>query len=365
MGSQTQVALLTAFLTFFGAIIGYFLREYQNRAKPFIAIKEVRGDMYKDLQSIKISKDTIKELDSSVLIKKLIENDILRNVEESFFEAHKINKYGNDLIELIDNTISAINNKDEDNFLKLISQTFMGVDYNYWILVLVTSEQLNPPNIKEDLPIKIEIIDSDEYDGSVWFNFTRGATNFGEGFHESPILRAKSDFFIKLIQTIDFEGLANVFFQIRNIFEKELMIAKDLVTKLDEIRNENSSWEIQLYVANLGRTPFLINNTAQLEILEESGAKLNEECLMALLNEGEDNELSSTETLSPLVLGSEQDTSFSFITKNQSKMKKGKLLRVIYNSGKSECQLFLNIEQVGFKRNKILKTPKFTFKKVV
>ncbi len=366
MDSQIQAYIFTAFLVFFGAIIGYFLREYQNRARPFIAIKEVSGDIQKPTQNIGLSKNIIKELASSFLINKLSENDTLGEVRDSFSDAHKISICGKDFIELIDKISRALKNKDEDTFLKLISQMLMDVDYEFWLYKFTSTERLTPPTISKNLPTKIEIIDSDEEDGCIWFIFDRGSTSFGHGFRKHPILRIKCDFFIKLIQTIDFRGLANVFSQIRNIFEKELLIAKDLETKFKEIIDESSRWEIQLYVANLGQTPFLINNTAQLEILEESGAKLNEECFMILLSKDKDNRLSRKDTLSPLVLGSEQDTSFSFLTKNtQSKMKRGKLLREIYNSGKSECQLSFNIEQAGFKRNKILNTPKFTFKKVV
>jgi len=120
---------------------------------------------------------------------------------------------------------------------------------------------------------------------------------------------------------------------------------------------------IQIYIANIGRTPFLINNAAVLKISDESGAKFAEECYMVLLVKNEDGDLVRRDTTSPLVLGSEADVSFSFLTKKvQREMIKGKLFREIYSSGKSNGQLEFSIEKVGFRRHKDLKTSKFIFK---
>ena len=366
MNPQIQAAILTALLAFCGAIIGYFLKEYQNRSKPFISLQRMNGKITKQTQYVKISKNDCKELASSIFITKLNEEDELSEVSKSSSDAEKINEYGKGFINLIDKVIDTIKNKDEDGFLSLISKLLSDRDYEYWIFRMTAAEHVNPPNIKEDLPIKIEIYDSEENDGCIWFSFPRGSTSFGKGFHKHPIIRAKADYFIKLIQLIDFEGLGNVFDQVKQLFGKELLIAKEFGTKLEEILNENSRWEIRLYVANLGRTPFLINNTASLEIFEESGAKFDEECYMVLLLKDKDGNPYLQDTLSPLVLGSEKDISFSFITKNvQQKMEKGKLLREVYNSGKSECRLSFSIEQVAFIRNKIIKTPKFKFKEII
>lgn len=365
MNPQIQAAILTALLTVCGAVIGYFFKEYKNRSKPFISVQGIKGRVTRQLQHVKIPKNVCKELASSIFINKLNEDDELSEVSMSVSEAVKIDEYGKDFIGLIDKTLDTIKNKNEDGFLSLISKLLLDREYKYWIFRMSAGEHVKPPNIKEDLPIKIEIYDSEEYDGCIWFSFPHGARNFGQGFHKHPIIRAKANYFIKLVQTVNFEGLGNVFYQFKQLFEKEFLIAKEFGPKLEEILNENSRWRIDLYLVNLGRTPFLIHNTANLEIFEESGAKFDEECYMILSVKDKDGDTQLQDTSSPLVLGSEKDTSFSFITKKvQQKMKKGKLLREVYNSGKSECRLSFSIEQTVFIRNKIIKTPKFKFKEV-
>jgi len=366
MDSQLQAALLTVALTLIGGALGYAFREYINRAKPFTAIMKVGGDFRAGRTVVDIPKEVPLTLEAAFYINRLDLTDTLDDVWKSWNDSENIVREAGNLLSLIDQVIRSTSTQDKDALLSSLSKIISRRDYERWIMILIGKGKLNIPAVDEDLPVVVPSRYAPDSEGCVWIAFPGAPTTFGFSFEKNPMLRDMCQPFIALIERLDMEALNKVFRQIKEHVKAELMIAKDVGPKLEQIHDENSRWEVQIYMANLGKSPLLVGTEGTLHVKDETGARFEENCMLVLLLKDDDGSVKRVKTESPLVLQSESSAQFAYFTNSTQKdMNRGKAFRGAFSSdpGKSwaQCWVEFGIQKVGIIRHKKLRTPKVPF----
>jgi hypothetical protein len=312
---------------------------------------------------IDLSDEITKPIESAFIINTLNKQDTLNEISEVWHTSNEIIEYANDFIKLIDQIIENAKNNNismlENSILKLLSRQF----FSNWIFLMIISDKLKISKIPEDSNIRIPTIYSPENDGSIWLDFPGSAIIFGASFDKEKLFMEKCQPFIDIISHMYTSGLENAFTQIKSEITHEVSIAKDVNPLTKKILDENSNWSVHLYMANLGKNPFLVQTTSILHVQDEIGAKYEEECDLAFFSTDENGSSIMNKSFSPLIVGSEGDSNFAFITKNvQGSMKRGKAFRDAFTSGAAKCWIKFSIEKVGIFRIKTLLTPKADFK---
>jgi hypothetical protein len=77
MDPQIQAALISTILTLTAGLLGYAFREYRNRAKPFIAITKIMGEISKRPTEVEVPAPIVEAIKKSFYINKLELRDSL------------------------------------------------------------------------------------------------------------------------------------------------------------------------------------------------------------------------------------------------------------------------------------------------
>lgn len=359
MSPEIEAALITATVTVLAGGAGYLFREYRNRAKPFTAVTKVGGNFRKGSSVIDVPEPLLDSLAGAFAINKLDSRDTLDEIYSSWKDARRVTDSGGDFIGTLTKIVDAAHREDREDVLRLLPKALGRGQYEKWVTLLLAKDAIDIPDRRAGLDVEIPTWESDEHGGCVWIGFPGGtATTFGMGFESTPILRDKCLPVVELIEHLDYDGLASVFEQVETLMSDELTIAKDTFPLLDDILNEQSRWEVQLYVANLGRNPFLVKKNAVVRVEDETGASYTEGCHLVLLNTDDDGSLTRTISDSPLVLGAEEDAKFAFFTNRvQRQMDRGGAFREAFESDEAQCSVKFSVEKAGFRRETSVETP--------
>lgn len=362
---QIASALLTVGLTCVAAVIGYFFREYRNRVKPFITVSKVEGELRDASKPIELPQDIVD------LTQKLL--DITQIQFNKKTNTTEIQRFCNEIKKLIDNVPEFLSFIDE--FKEFIEKNeFKGAQnlllkiiqnniYDYWIMLLITVRSIRIPKPKDGLNEVIELSEEPSmYNGCFSIKFPGKVVTFGSNLKEQNMAKAQCKLFTDLIKYLDFDAIFEVFKQIKEFLKNSLDISKDLEPKLKKILDDHSQWGIKLYIANLGRTPFLIKRRAELYVTNQDGAKYIHPCFLVVFEKDEDGDESKYTADSPLVVPSESDIYLEFVTSNaQYEMGNGRVFREIFASGSARCWIKFDIERIGVFRNQKIITPKAIF----
>ncbi|MGB8216151.1 MAG: hypothetical protein WCE94_02520 [Candidatus Methanoperedens sp.] len=362
MDSQITTALLTVGSTAVGGSIGYLLHEYRNRVQPFIAITKVKGDFWNYNADVDVPEDVLVAIKTSFYINKLSSTDKLSEIHESWENAYDVSEYGSELIRLADDVIAS---KQPEDLLTILPKILSNSLYERLIIFLLAKDILKPNPADVKLPMIVPTYTSTQYEGCIELAFPGSPVRFGERFDNLPIVKNKCQSFIDLIEKLDMKGLKEAFREIKRNIQSEILIAKDVEPLLSKnLLDENSTWIIEVYLANLGQNPFLVDKKATLHVYDEmTGAKYNEPCKLLLIHKDDKGKISRNAAESPLVIGKEKDAMFGFVTENvQGKMTRGDAFRDAFNKKNAQCWLEFEVETVSlFSRLKKLKTPKTPF----
>lgn len=361
MDAQIVAALLTVGLTVVAGIVGFLYREYRNRVQPFMAITIVEGDIKDKTSEVDLPISLVNTLKEAFYLTGLSDHERLENVNTCWRETQGFVKHGQDSLESADRLIGAAESGNASEIQSALAKVLSGAVEDGWIRAMLTQGVVIPPSPNLGLPVVVHAYPSNDHDGCVWLDFPRSALWFGSGFDKHRIVKEKCQPLIDLIERLDAKGLAETFKGMKKAVESELRIAKDIGPLLKKTLDENSVWEFEIYLANLGPTPFLVEKEATLHVVDETGAKYDEKCYLVLIDK--DGNLSDAQ--SPLVIGREKDKTFAFFTLSvQGKMKRGQAFREGFDSKSARCSVEFGVQKVGFQRNKQLHTPWAPFRGV-
>ncbi len=365
MSDQLYVSLVTAIITISAAILGYLFREYRNRVKPFLLIQNIEGNFTKTTESVKIPDSIILLLEKSRFINKLNKNDSLINIRDSYKYISSIEIVSKEIIEKMNNLIVSLEESNLELSKRNLSELLVYRMFESWLIRLLASDELNIKSSTDESPEIIPVFSSDEFNGSIWFAFPENSVQFGNAFNTHIILKSKCEPFIEIVKKFDIPQLLNVIKDVFTIIKKEIEISKELYPQLEDIMNQNGRWEFRMYLANLGKHPFLIEKKATLHILDDNGGKYNEECYLVSLAKDDKGNTLRTDAKFPLIVGSEKNVEFSFFTFNtQGQMKKGSIIRQIFNDGSGKCFISLGVNKPGIIKHSNIKTQRSIFEDV-
>lgn len=362
MNPQIESAIFAGIISIIAGVVGYFFREYRQRAKPFLAITRVAGEVRAAEELVDLPDTIVDPLKKAVLINRLNPIQRLDEVQNATSQASILNDSHSDIRQLVDQALEAARGEDTLKAQSSLAALLSNNAFEICILTLIAGDRLKIPQVDEDVPSLIQTYPSQEHGGSIYIAFPGAAVNFGTGFTEQEILREKCRPFVRLIEVMDLEALHGVISAARAIIESELTLIKEVLPLLNDLLQDNSRWEIEVYLANLGKNAFLVSTQAHLRVQDDIGARYDEVCRLSLLDQDEEGERISRLVESPLIVKGESSTNFCYFTSSvQREMKRGAAFREAFVSGKAECWVEFQIEKVGLVRRKEVLTPRVEF----
>ncbi len=358
MDPQLVAALITAVLGIVAAVVGYLFREYRNRAKPFMSVQEVRGDASLSHLAVDIPDLTREKISKSFYIRVLDTKDKLSEVQIAYRNILTVKARAPEFIELIERIISACAVNDSLNTSNLLFKALVNKIWNSWLVEIVERGRVTPPEGDKSLPVQILSYESPDEEGSYWIAFPSYAVPFGSSLSRKPILQKRCAEFVSLIERLDMTRLKAFFEQVRLEIVTLLEVANTVEESINALLWNNAHWKVDVYIANLGKNPFLIDPTGHLNIYDDSGAKHNESCYVVLTHKRPDGTVTYERVTSPTIIGPESYRELSFVTnKPQQSMERGKAIRDAFNRHKAKCQVSFQIQKPGMARTKTLMTP--------
>jgi hypothetical protein len=123
------------------------------------------------------------------------------------------------------------------------------------------------------------------------------------------------------------------------------------------VREENSRWQCQLYLANYGETAMLILPTGWLEIAGSSSERpLRESCSLVVFDEHQGESITRAEENGLLVSpGAEQQ--FHFVTSHlQREMQHGNEIRGRFEDGRARARVVFECVSAGLRPRRWVRT---------
>lgn len=359
--SNITLALVPVLLTMIGGVIGYFLKEYKDRLRPLITITSI-GHLKKLADRIDIPEETVNVVNKSFSIVEISKNENLNTISQAWDTANDVTHYADEFIGLIDKLIQASIQKDKTEFTDILARCLNSTAVERWVRILLLDEIIIPQAVNASLPIQIPVYQSSDDDGCVILGLSRSGTSFGKNFNKAPVAKEKCMRFISIIERLDYDALCQFFTEVKQKIINEKMLAKDAEPILLRLDNENSRWEFQLFIANLGKNPFLIHPKGTIYIKDANGASYSEDCYLVLIQRNAKKEIDRIDTITPLIVRGESDAEISFLTtQTQRQMERGNAIRDAFTSEKAKVQIKFEIEKSGFNRYVDLYSPWVNF----
>ncbi|WP_322509911.1 hypothetical protein [Anaerolinea sp.] len=343
-------SLIPVFLTMLGGVIGYLIKEYRDRLRPMVSITSISA-LKKLADRVEVPDEVVKATKRSFSIIEVDKNENLDTVYRSWDTANDVVVYADEFLEILDKLIDAANHKERSDVIDLLTVCLTTPTVERWLRLLILNDRVIPQPMTPDLPIQIPVYPSQENEGCVLFGFPKGIAIFGRNFNKDPLLQERCHRFTEIVQRLDYDALSLFFTQVKSQMITEKMLAKDTEPVLLRLDNENSRWEFQVFIANLGKTPFLVYPKGTISIRDANGASYEEDCYLVLIRREEDGTLRRIDTSTPLIVRGESDKEISFITTlTQRQMERGNAIRDAYSSKKARAQVRFRVEKSGFSR---------------
>jgi len=288
MSPETQAALITVALTAAAALFGYLFREYRDRLRPMVAIIAVGGDFRVNPDRVDIPQELVSKIKPTFYIRTLDPIDTLAEVYAAWDAADDLIQFGDECIQDLEKLVAAAKSHAKDQFTSSFAKFIGNTYFDRWLTRLLATDRLVPAPADPALPVQISTHLADDHDGCIWFDFGAESTFLGERLHKFQIVKQRCQRFVAILERLQFEDLATLFQTMRQELLAELLVARDVASDLRRILDHNSRWEVQVYLANLGSTPFLVQTHARLEVRDETGASFSEDCFLVLRRAGED-----------------------------------------------------------------------------
>lgn len=342
--------LLSIIIPFVTGVLGYIVKEWQNHWRPLTSVLCFNGNFNNPTIIVELPNEIIDKLNDAIFINKLNKKESLPNITKTINEGKAIIDEIPKMNLIIDDCIEAIKtNGTNKTILDELSDLFQlqTIDYIVNQIIFYNQNEIITP----ELEIK-EIITptlSNYNEGCYTFNVPGKPFGVGAQINKEPLIHEMYKPFIRTIACVYRPGIMSFLEFLKKKVNKELLLANAILPKLEELRNANSSWEVDLYIANLKRTPILIDKTIILHVKDSTGASFYEDCM--LISKKEEDETNIKVSECPIILSSGNQGVFSFVTKKtQGEMTRGNAFRDAFNSHNAYASINFSIIGVGIKR---------------
>ena len=344
-------------------IFGYLIREWQNHSKPFISMLGFTGGFIFSDMNLELDEKILNELDSSFYLNKL---NILSELEQIQITKDNCNEVIEDSKSILKYCLEIENitndNKDNNHLFNSLQKLFDLELTNSYILALLLNGLLNFPEDENTESRNIfKLTESSINGGAFVISYNGKPFSLGASFEEDDYYKNLFTAISKIIVTANLKEIKKITNSLKNNIRKELSIANKLSPELETIINEHSHWGCDIYIGNLKKTPFLIQNEAILYIKDKTGATFQEKCIL-VLDSVENDEIIRKQIDTPLVLQSGANISFSCFTKNTQKSRdRGQDFRNAFIHGEATGQLGITLNGVGLFKKWTVLTEKMKF----
>ncbi len=354
MFQNIPVEILATIIGLVGGLIGYAIREYLNRSRPFYHLTRVDGGTIRKADTVLVSEDILTSLTDTFFDFKLQSETTLANIDDRLTHANEVVNSWPGIEKKIQQLEKCQQNEDFIEHLYEVFELSYFREIAFQLLVRDKISIASPDRDKEEV---IQIYDDDENEGCVWIWFPEHATKFGRNL-KMPAVRAKCQRFLDCIRVGDCDKLLTLFRSIHQIMQREYQSALRVQQLLTALRNENSRWVFHAYFANLGHMPVIIQKDTQLIINDPKTGVFREKCYLAVVREGNIEDIAT-----PLVVKAGEDASVCFITDNiQRTMDLGKAIRESFDRGKAACRVKIRVFRVGLFPNQEIWSMPLSFK---
>jgi hypothetical protein len=332
-----------------GAIIGYAIREYRNRVRPFFQITEIAGATKKTSDMIEIGTNVEQKLKNILLIGD--EDDVnktmyLGTLDEMLNRINILVKKWPDSRVLVSQILKS---KDDKTISKALSKALLDIMIENMVHMLLIQDKISVIKSPDgqNKSINIDYDGEGELNGTYWISFPSEMIRFGQDYNKKA-LKKKVTPFIESISAMNKDIIKDVFRQFNDIMEKEYKTAMECQADVKELVDKNSRWTVHGYIANISKSPIVIECDGIIHVHDNRRVKYKESCFLIIENvEIEDEDEVEVKT-TPLVVRQGEDCEFAFVTKStQSEMDFGKELRVAFERGEAKCCLSIKLRRVG------------------
>jgi hypothetical protein len=360
---QVVAALITVALTVIAGSVGYFLREWLSRSKPFIAITGIEGDAKRGGARIEVPEKIVKALEQSQIQPRLSQRSRLPDIDDTLAAANDVRNQAQDLIDTARKFKLAAAANDQSAAQSALAELMLDEEFDLWACILIGERAVSVPPYDPMVPVVIDCSEEPNARGGAFaIGFPGRSFRFGSSLNDYALYKSGVAALVELVKRMELSKLSAVLDGIAQQLSQEISIARDIAPGLQEIIDKNSQWSIQIYVANLGKSPFLVQTSATMEIIDRSGAKYSEHCSLLIFEDGPNVERSRIKATSPLVVKAESDVTFEFVTNStQSEMVAGDAVRALYKAKSASVHMSFSIDRPGLIRTKVLRSERVNF----
>ena len=217
-----------------GATAGYAFREYRNRVRPFMQITEIDGTTTRRSDKVTIDDALAQAFTNSFYIKKLPTTCDLGSLYDHWDRADDIKQIWPLVRDDVDAVLSSSN---EDEMSSAILELLKGSYFEKWMDVTIGDSSFTAILVEQ--VDKIHIYESDDNNGTVWFDFGVETQRFSRGLKHAAI-RAKVEPWLQAIQYLHKSTIVSVLNEFRTILEGEFQLALQHAGDMRQTCNEHS-----------------------------------------------------------------------------------------------------------------------------
>ncbi len=348
-------------------LIGYAIREWQNHLKPFISIIRFEGDNYITSSEVEINKNLVDKTNDSFFIEPLDSFTPLERLHDSKEQSSYIEHVGHSILGYCQEIEKVIRDNEPDlELIKSLTRLFAVEGFNTYLGSLIVMGRIEIFNNNTDGINLFDLVESQKVNNGCFVLSSRGFyIALGQDFNDDTLNKNIFEPILNALIQLNKDQINTLSNQIKICIEHEIKIAKDILPELKEISNEHSNWETYLYIANLKKTPLLLNSTAKLYVKDKTGASFIEECSLSVQKTDEDGNENMFHLESPLIIPSGDNVYVSFFTKKtQKEMDRGRDFRNTFAHGEAKAWLELDMVGIGLLKRRKFATPKVIFKEI-
>jgi len=346
-------------------LIGYAIREWQNRFRPFMSIVSFGGGYFMSDTDITLDPDITKKMEKTFYISRLIEKTNMRRIYSAKEDVTYLSIKAPEIISRIDEFIGTIKNGESNLMIfKSLKDLFNIYGIDFLIATLLVSGRIPIQKIlkKEDEYI-YGLSESTRISKGCYVLSYQGETLYiGTRFNEDNHFKFVFEPLVQMLRAVDKNNIITTFENMKNEINSELIAANSVLNELNNIINNNSQWETELFIANLKRTPLLLENVAFIHVTDKTGATFYEECELWIHEKDADGETIKNPSKYPIIIPNGGNVKISYFTKkSQKEMERGDDFRNAFVHKQAKAWLTLSMTGVGLIKKRTYKTDKKVF----
>lgn len=352
---------VTAIFALAGGLLGYALREFQNRIKPFFQIYSINGECVAGWELLVIPDNIREQLGDSFYIKTLEKEERFTDVYKCWDRADDVKRFWPDVSLLLEKITETDEQPDlEEHLYELLNSTW----FDQWFTRLISRSSIQFTPSSSDLPERISVLidhENEENNGVIWFRSSFGTTSFGQQLN-NPAMLQNFSVFIDNLKRLDSDNIKKSLLTFKRYMEKEYQIAVNVHNDLRKLIDSCSRWLFRIAFTNLSNNPVVITKKAEVTVVDKkTKTPYPLQCALAkiVFQKGETNIQHSN---APISVRGGQTIEFAFVTKlAQSAMELGDDIRNVFERGSGECQVLLHLQRPGLFKNRKVKSEVIPF----